>query len=195
MIVCFFLLSYFDTNQTSLNSLNHTNTTNMSGIKVGDDFPQGVFFSYIQPSPEIAEFSTCGAPTNYNASEEFKNKKVVLVSVPGAFTPTCSGSHVPSYVENIDKIKAKGVDQVIVIAVNDAFVMHGWAKANGITDDRILFMSDHNAKFSSSIGWNLGERTGRFALIIDNGKVIYASKDDDPKSIEQSGALGVLAHL
>ncbi|KAH7185555.1 Redoxin [Fusarium flagelliforme] len=167
----------------------------MSGIKAGDDFPQGVFFSYIQPSPEIAEFSTCGAPTNYNASEEFKNKKVVLVSVPGAFTPTCSGSHVPSYVENIDKIKAKGVDQVIVIAVNDAFVMHGWAKANGITDDRILFMSDHNAKFSSSIGWNLGERTGRFALIVENGKVIYASKDDDPKSIEQSGALGVLAHL
>ncbi|RBR16438.1 uncharacterized protein FIESC28_06986 [Fusarium coffeatum] len=143
----------------------------MSGIKAGDDFPQGVFFSYIQPSPEIAEFSTCGAPTNYNASEEFKNKKVVLVSVPGAFTPTCSGSHVPSYVENIDKIKAKGVDQVI------------------------LFMSDHNAKFSSSIGWNLGERTGRFALIVDHGKVVYASKDDDPKSIEQSGALGVLAHL
>ncbi|RGP60546.1 oxidoreductase [Fusarium longipes] len=167
----------------------------MSELKVGDNFPEGVFFSYIQPTPEIAEFSTCGAPTNYNASQEFKNKKVVLVSVPGAFTPTCSGSHVPSYVENIDKIKAKGVDQVIVIAVNDAFVMHGWAKANGITDDRILFMSDHNAKFSTSIGWNLGERTGRFALIVDHGKIIYASKDDEPKSIEKSGALGVLAHL
>lgn len=56
-------------------------------------------------------------------------------------------------------------------------------------------MSDHNAKFSSSIGWNLGERTGRFALIVDHGKIVYASKDDEPKSIEKSGALGVLAHL
>lgn len=69
---------------------------------------------------------------------EFKNKKVVLVSIPGAFTPTCSGSHIPSYLEHVDKIKAKGVDQVIVIAVNDPFVMSGWAKANGITDDKIV---------------------------------------------------------
>ncbi|KAM0243585.1 hypothetical protein ACHAPO_000437 [Fusarium lateritium] len=150
----------------------------MSELKVGANFPEGVFFSYIKPTPEIAEFSTCGAPTNYNASQEFKGKKVVVVSVPGAFTPTCSGSHVPSYVENIDKIKAKGVDQVIVIAVNDAF----------------LFMSDHNAKFSTSIGWNLGERTGRFAVIVDHGRIVYAS-NDEPGSIEKSGALGVLAHL
>lgn len=72
---------------------------------------------------------------------EFKNKKVVLVSIPGAFTPTCSGSHIPSYLEHVDKIKAKGVDQVIVIAVNDPFVMSGWAKANGITDDKIVSFS------------------------------------------------------
>jgi alkyl hydroperoxide reductase 1 len=69
---------------------------------------------------------------------EFKNKKVVLVSIPGAFTPTCSGSHIPSYTENIDAIKAKGVDQVIVVAFNDPFVMSGWAKANGVTDDKIV---------------------------------------------------------
>ncbi|KAG5664504.1 hypothetical protein KAF25_008238 [Fusarium avenaceum] len=167
----------------------------MSELKVGDNFPEGVFFTYIPPSPEISEFSTCGTPIAYNASQEFKNKKVVLVSVPGAFTPTCSASHVPSYLENIDKLKAKGVDNVIVIAYNDPFVMSGWAKANGIHDDSILFMTDGAAKFSTSIGWSLGERTGRYAIAIDNGKIVYASKDEDTKSIEASGAQGVLAHL
>ncbi|KAF5667957.1 oxidoreductase [Fusarium heterosporum] len=167
----------------------------MSELKVGDDFPEGVFFTYVPPSKETAEFSTCGTPVPFPASQEFKNKKVVLVSVPGAFTPTCSASHVPSYLENLDKVKAKGVDQVIVIAYNDPFVMSGWAKANGVHDESILFMTDNNAKFSSGIGWNLGERTGRFAIVIDNGKVVYASKDDNPGSIEASGALGVLAHL
>ncbi|EEU46923.1 Thioredoxin domain-containing protein [Fusarium sp. LHS14.1] len=167
----------------------------MTELKAGDNFPEGVFFTYIPPTPEISKFSTCGTPVPYNASQEFKDKKVVLVSIPGAFTPTCSGSHIPSYTEHIDKIKAKGVDQVIVVAFNDAFVMNGWAKANGVTDDSILFMSDKDAKFSRSIGWNFDERTGRFAIIIDHGKVTYASKDDHPQSIETSGALGVLAQL
>ncbi|KAK7426787.1 peroxiredoxin type-2 [Neonectria magnoliae] len=167
----------------------------MSELKAGDAFPEGVFFSYIPPSPEISKFSQCGIPQPFNASQEFKDKKVVLVSIPGAFTPTCSGSHIPSYTENIDKIKAKGVDLVIVVAFNDPFVMSGWAKANGVTDDSILFMSDKDAKFSRSINWNFAERTGRFAIIIDHGKVTYASKDDDPVSIETSGALGVLKQL
>ncbi|CCT70237.1 hypothetical protein H9Q69_010093 [Fusarium xylarioides] len=167
----------------------------MSELKAGDNFPEGVWFSYIPPSPETSEFTTCGTPVPFNASQEFKNKKVVLVSIPGAFTPTCSGSHIPSYLEHVDKIKAKGVDQVIVIAVNDPFVMSGWAKANGITDDKILFMSDKDAKFSQTIGWNIGERTGRFAIIVDQGKVVYAARDEEPGSIEKSGALGVLAQL
>ncbi|KAF9773664.1 hypothetical protein IL306_008489 [Fusarium sp. DS 682] len=167
----------------------------MSELKAGDNFPEGVWFSYIPPSPETAKFTTCGTPVPFNASQEFKNKKVVLVSIPGAFTPTCSGSHIPSYLEHIDKIKAKGVDQVIVIAVNDPFVMSGWAKANGVNDDKILFMSDKDAKFSQTIGWNIGERTGRFAIIVDQGKVVYAARDEEPGSIEKSGALGVLAQL
>lgn len=69
---------------------------------------------------------------------EFKNKKVVLVSTPGAFTPTCHVSHVPSYLKNIDQLKAKGVDQVIVIAANDAFVMSAWSKANNVKDDYLV---------------------------------------------------------
>ncbi|KAI5464141.1 Redoxin [Mariannaea sp. PMI_226] len=166
----------------------------MSELKAGDNFPEGVWLSYIPPSPAISEFSQCGTPVPYHASEEFKTKKIVLVSIPGAFTPTCSGSHIPSYTENIEALKAKGVDHVIVIAFNDPFVMSGWGKANGVQDDKILFMTDKDAKFSRSIGWNAGERTGRYAIIIDNGKVTYASRDDGP-GIENSGALGVLKHL
>lgn len=69
---------------------------------------------------------------------ELANKKVVIVAVPGAFTPTCSAAHLPSYIENKDKLKAKGVDEVIFLAHNDAFVMSGWGKANGITDGSIV---------------------------------------------------------
>ncbi|KAF7560742.1 hypothetical protein G7046_g3397 [Stylonectria norvegica] len=167
----------------------------MSELKAGDAFPEGVAFAYIAPAPETSEFSQCGIPIKYDASKEFKDKKVVLVSVPGAFTPTCSAAHVPSYTANFDKIKAKGVDQIIIVAVNDPFVQSGWAKANGIKDDSILFMSDADAKFSKSIGWNFGERTGRFAIVVDHGKVTYASKDADPGSIATSGAEGVLAQL
>lgn len=85
----------------------------------------------------LLELLTASSHTDF-LTAEFKDKKVVLVSIPGAFTPTCSGSHIPSYTEHIDKIKAKGVDQVIVVAFNDAFVMNGWAKANGVTDDSIV---------------------------------------------------------
>lgn len=135
----------------------------MSELKVGDTFPEGVVFGYVPISPETSDFNSCGMPQQYNASEgkprrpaprspqftfaqavqeianvivhsEFKNKKVVLVSVPGAFTPTCHVSHVPSYLNNVDKLKAHGVDHVVVIACNDPFVMSAWAKASGIKD-------------------------------------------------------------
>jgi alkyl hydroperoxide reductase 1 len=84
-------------------------------------------------------FTRQGIETDHRFSpSEFKNKKVVIVSVPGAFTPTCSVSHIPSFIENADKLKAKGVDQVVVIAYNDAWVMSAWGKSNGIKDDWIV---------------------------------------------------------
>lgn len=125
---------------------------------------------------------------------EFKKKKVVLVSVPGAFTPTCQKSHLPSYIQNKEALKAKGVDQVVVIAFNDPFVMSAWGKANGIKDDFILFASD-DAGFSKSIGWTVGERTARYAIAIDHGKVVYAGRDDGTGSVDASGAEAVLSKL
>jgi len=115
--------------------------------------------------------------------------------VPGAFTPTCQEKHVTSYLENLDKLKAKGVDQVIFIAANDQWVMAAWGKANGVKDDSILFTSDTGLEFSNKYGWVIGERTRRYAIIVDHGKVTYSGIDEVRGSIAKSGAEGVLAKL
>lgn len=87
---------------------------------------------------EKSSLTSCGVPQQYNASAEFANKKVVLFAVPGAFTPGCSIRHLPGYIEHLDELKGKGVDLVIVIAMNDAWVMSAWGKANAIKNDDIV---------------------------------------------------------
>lgn len=116
-------------------------------------------------------------PQNYKAGQEWKDKKVVLFAVPGAFSPGCSARHLPPYIEKLQEIKGKGVDVVAVLAYNDAWVMSAWGKANGVKNDEILFMSDPETKFSKRIGWVLGERTARYAMIVDHGKIVYAEKE------------------
>ncbi|MCJ1250772.1 hypothetical protein MMC30_008000 [Trapelia coarctata] len=198
----------------------------MASFKAGDSFPEGVVFSYVPYTPEKEEITACGIPINYDASKEWADKKVVLFSVPGAFTPGCSVRHLPGYIENLQKIKSKGVDVVAVIAFNDAWVMSAWSKANGIKNDDIvrlmlsssfargqsrwrtprfvhqeamhliliLFLSDIGAKFSQSIGWTKGERTARYAIVIDHGKVTYAELEP-AGDVTVSGAEAVLAKL
>ncbi|KAI5867425.1 Redoxin [Durotheca rogersii] len=165
----------------------------MPGLKAGDDFPEGVSFAYIPYTPETADVTACGIPIKYEASKEFKDKKVVIVSVPGAFTPTCQNTHVPGYISKLSELKAAGVDQVFVISYNDAFVQSAWAKANGVKDE-IIFASDDGAAFSSSIDWTLGPRTARYAIIVDHGKVVYAEKEPG-KDVTVSGVDAVLAKL
>lgn len=134
---------------------------------------------YIPWTPENDSPTSCGIPISYKASEEFKNKKVIIFAVPGAFTPGCSVRHLPGYIENMTSIKEKGIDVVAVIATNDAFVMSAWGKVNGIKDE-ILFMNDPDAKFSKSIGWDMGvspNRTSRYAMVIENGVIKYAEKE------------------
>ncbi|KAL2117884.1 hypothetical protein VTJ04DRAFT_7544 [Mycothermus thermophilus] len=166
----------------------------MTTLTPGSDFPEGVTFTYIPPTGTL-DLTVCGLPTKYDASKEFKTGKTVLVAVPGAFTPTCQEKHITSYLANLDALRAKGVTRVIFIASNDAFVMSAWGKANGVKDDSILFMSDLKAEFSRRIGWANDDRTGRYAIVIDNGKVVYAGIDTVRGSIENSGAHGVLAKL
>lgn len=88
--------------------------------------------SHVPYDPATESITSCGIPQNYDASKEWADKKVVLFSVPGAFTPGCSVKHLPGYIEKLNEIKAKGVDIVAVLAFNDAFVMSAWAKANNI---------------------------------------------------------------
>jgi len=166
----------------------------MTALSVGDSFPSGVTFTYVPYTPENGEITSCGIPIQYDASKEWADKKVVLFSVPGAFTPGCSAKHLPGFIENLPELKKKGVDVVATIAFNDAWVMSAWGKANGIKDDSILFLSDGGAAFSKSIGWDMGERTARYAMIIDHGKITYAEKEPG-REVSVSSAEAVLAKL
>ncbi|KAF7712408.1 Peroxiredoxin [Penicillium ucsense] len=169
----------------------------MTNIKPGDTFPSDVVFQYIPWTEESGEITSCGIPINYNASEEWADKKVVLFSVPGAFTPTCSVNHVPGYIKNLPQLRQKGVDIVAVVAFNDPFVMSAWGKANQVRGNDILFLTDPEARFSKSIGWadEASGRTGRYAIVIDHGKVSYAQIETERGAVKKSGADAVLASL
>ncbi|KKK14940.1 hypothetical protein P175DRAFT_0532600 [Aspergillus ochraceoroseus IBT 24754] len=167
----------------------------MAPLKAGDQFPGGVTFQYIPYTEEKGDITACGIPIKYDASKEWADKKVVLFSVPGAFTPTCSANHLPGYIHSLPQLKAKGVQVVAVLASNDPFVMSAWGKANQVKGDDILFLTDPDAQFSSSIGWATAGRTGRYAVIIDHGKVTYADIETERGAVNVSGADTVLAHL
>lgn len=140
----------------------------------------------------------CPMPQTYDASKEFAGKRVVLVSVPGAFTPGCHARHLPPYIDNLDKLTEKA-DLVVFIASNDSFVMAAWGKANGIGDSsKIRFMSDSKTFFGKEHGWlaGVGDRLQRFAMIIEkDGTVSYAQSETSPKEVSVSGAEAVLAKL
>jgi len=120
----------------------------MATLTAGSPFPAGVTFTYIAPTGSL-DLTACGLPAKYDASKEFQTKKVVLVAVPGAFTPTCQEQHITSYLARLADLKAKGVDQVIFIAYNDAFVMSAWGKANGINDESIVRCPFHGSSSST----------------------------------------------
>lgn len=129
-------------------------------------------------------------PQEYDASKEFAGKKVVIVSVPGAFTPGCQAFHIPPYLQNLDKLQSQGVDLVVVIASNDAWVMSAWGKVNGVKgDSKILFMSDTKTFFSKAHGWEagMGDRNGRWAMIVEkDGTVSYAENESNPRQVTVS---------
>ncbi|MEH6608632.1 MAG: peroxiredoxin [Halioglobus sp.] len=134
-------------------------------IKAGDTIP-------------ACTMKTMGAegPTDITTDEIFSGKKVLLFAVPGAFTPGCSITHLPGYVVNADKIKAAGVDTIVCMAVNDAFVMGAWGQAQNA--EELLMLADGNGEFTSALGleldgtgFGLGHRSQRFAMLVDNGTV------------------------
>ncbi|MBC8128909.1 MAG: peroxiredoxin [Rhizobiaceae bacterium] len=159
-------------------------------ISIGETLPNATF-----------KTRTADGPTDISTDEIFAGKTVVLFAVPGAFTPTCSMNHLPGYLERNDEIRAKGVDTIAVVAVNDVFVMGAWAKAND-ADGKILFLADGNAEFAKAIGLDmdlavagLGVRSKRYAMIVENGVVKALNVEDSPGQAEKSSAGAILEQL
>lgn len=135
-----------------------------------------------------------------STTELFRGKKAVLFAVPGAFTPTCSDYHLPGFVESAGEIRAKGVDTIACVAVNDHFVLAAWAKARE-TGDKILMLADGNGDFARAMGlemdsraFGLGVRSRRYAAVIEDG-IIKALKVDQPGRLEISTAEEILKAL
>ena len=138
--------------------------------------------------------------SNVTTDELFSGKKVVLFAVPGAFTPTCSNQHLPGYIEHADAIRAKGVDDIICMSVNDAFVMDSWGKDRG-AGDKVRLIADGNGELSKALGLDFdgsgigfGLRCQRFAAIVDDG-VVTKLAVEEPMKFEVSGAEAILAAL
>lgn len=158
-------------------------------IKVGDKIPQVKLKT--MTSEGIKDLST---------DEIFSGKKVVLFAVPGAFTPTCSAKHLPGFIERAAALKAKGVDTVACVSVNDAFVMGAWAEAQG-AGDKVLLLADGNGDFSRAMGldfdgsnFGMGVRSQRYAAIVDNGVVTHLAVEK-PMEFKVSSAEAILEAL
>ena len=134
-------------------------------------------------------------------SELTGGRKVVLFAVPGAFTPTCSEKHLPGFVEQAEAIKAKGVDAILCVAVNDPFVVGAWEKARNV-GGKVRMLSDGNAEFTRALGLDfdgsavgLGTRSKRYAMVVDDGTVKTLLVEDAPAQAEKSSAAAILATL
>jgi peroxiredoxin len=163
----------------------------MSGkhIEVGDSVPDATLRTMSDEGPVEIE-----------ASKFFSGKKVVVFAVPGAFTPTCN-HHLPTYVANAAAIKAKGVDEIACLAVNDPFVMGAWSHAQN-AEGKVTMLSDGNAEFSAALGmtfdgagFGLGERSHRYAMIVDDGVVTALNMEEAPGACTVSSGETILDSL
>ncbi|HZF95826.1 MAG TPA: peroxiredoxin [Allosphingosinicella sp.] len=148
-------------------------------IQVGDKLPKA---NFVKATPD--------GPQPVDGEEYFRGRRVAIFSVPGAFTPTCSARHLPGFVERIDELKAKGVDEVACTAVNDAFVLQAWAESAG-AGDKVTMLADGNGDFAEAIGltmdgskFGMGRRGQRWSAIVEDGVV----KD---LNVEEPGAFNV----
>jgi len=158
-------------------------------IRVGDTIPSMKLM-----------MATADGPKEISTDDIFKGKTVVLFAVPGAFTPTCSAKHLPGFVQNAGAIKAKGVDIIACIAVNDAFVMGAWGKDQG-TGEAVVMLADGSAAFAKSLGLELdligrgmGMRSQRYALVAKDGQVTHLGIEA-PGGFEASKAEAILSIL
>ena len=151
------------------------------------------------PSAKLKTMTAEG-PKDISTEDLFNGKKVVLFAVPGAFTPTCSAKHVPGFVQNFDALKAKGIDEIACVSVNDAFVMGAWGKDQK-AGDKVHMLADGNGDFTKAMGlemdgsrFGMGKRSQRYAMVVDNG-VIKELNVEEPGAFSVSSAEHVLKQL
>ena len=165
-------------------------------IKTGDHLPEGKLAEFIETETEGCSLG----PNTFNVSDLVKGKTIAIFGLPGAYTPTCSAQHVPGYVPHAKELKAKGVDEIWCISVNDAFVMGAWGrelKATGV----VRMMADGNADFSKAVGlsadfsgYGMGTRSQRYSMLVKDG-VVSQLHVEAPGKFEVSNAETMLAHL
>lgn len=158
-------------------------------IKVGDKMPAGTFKTMTKDGPQ-----------NLTTEQLFAGKRVVLFSVPGAFTPTCDAKHLPGFVELASQLKGKGVDSIACMAVNDVFVMNAWGK-QGNVGDRVLMLADGNGDYARTLGleldatgFGMGTRGKRFAVVVKDGVVTHLNVEA-PGEFKVSSAEHVASQL
>ena len=159
-------------------------------IKIGDSLPDAVF-----------TVMTPDGPKTRTTADIFKNRKVILFGVPGAFTPTCSMNHLPGFLDNEAKFKAKGINEIVVVSVNDVFVMNAWAKQSG-ADGKIIFLADGSAAFAKALGLTadlsdhgLGVRSARYSMLVNDGIVERLNVEPSVGKADVSGADALLAQI
>eukprot|EP00899_Mesostigma_viride_P006197 jgi/Mesvir1/15579/Mv03198-RA.1 len=174
----------------SLSNAGNNKTVTSMTIRVGDKIPDG----------QLSYFDKEGNVKTVSTTEMCAGKKVILFAVPGAFTPTCSLKHLPGFIEKAAEIKAKGVDTVACVSVNDVFVMDAWGKSVG-ADGKVMMLADGSAKFTKALGVELdltekglGMRSRRYSMLIDNG-VVKALNLEEGGAFTVSGAETVLQAL
>ncbi|MFQ5665000.1 MAG: peroxiredoxin [Candidatus Binatia bacterium] len=159
-------------------------------IKVGESLPLTLKLKEMRQ----------GRPQDVTLGDIFKGKRVVVFAVPGAFTPTCSSKHLPGFLQHAEAIKAKGVDAIVCVAVNDAFVMGAWGNAQG-AGDRVRMLADGNAEFTRAVGLSLdasgfgmGTRSQRYAMIVNDG-IVQELLVEPGSGLSVSSAESVLGKL
>src|ERR1035438_8650453 len=162
-------------------------------IKIGDRLPEGTLTEFIE-----TETAGCSlGPNSFKVSDLVKGKKIAIFGLPGAYTPTCSAKHVPSYLQNYDALKAKGVDEIWCISVNDAFVMGAWARDQH-AGGKVRMMADGSAAFTTALGLTLdltarglGVRSDRYSMLVVDG-VIKSLNREAPGKFEVSDGATLL---
>jgi len=157
-------------------------------IKVGDHIPS------------VTLMQMKDGPKPVSTDDLFKGKKVALFALPGAFTPTCSAKHLPGFIQKADALKAKGIDTIACLSVNDAFVMGAWGDAQG-AGDTVMMLADGNGDFTRAVGlemdgskFGMGKRSQRYSMVVDNG-VVKTLNVEAPGAFEVSSADHMLAQL